>query len=156
MLASRDMLCGVIGLALAASYYALADALPVSLLSDEIGADGVPKSLAVGLALCSLLLIGRAALVRGAPSGDGSSSALDHARSLGIIVLGALYAALAPVIGYVPALALLLAATALYFGAGFSLRLVLVSTLGAGLFWAMFAKMLGVAMPQGSLLRLLM
>jgi putative tricarboxylic transport membrane protein len=152
--ARRDVLCGAFGLALAASYYALADALPVSLLSDEIGADGVPKSLAVGLALCSMLLIGRAALARGAPARD-SSNLFDHARSLGIIALGALYAALAPATGYVPALALLLAATALYFGAGLGLRLVLISALGAALFWALFAKMLGVAMPQGTLLRLL-
>jgi len=154
--ASRDMVCGAIGLALAAAYFALADALPVSLLADEIGADGVPKSLAVGLALCSLLLIGRAAMVRKASSDGGEAVGLrDHARSLGIIALGALYAAIAPAIGYPPALALLLVAAALYFGTALTLRLVLVAALGAALFWALFVKMLGVAMPSGSLLRLL-
>ena len=45
--AGRDMISGAAGLAIALAYYALADALPVSLLSDEIGAAGVPKSLAV-------------------------------------------------------------------------------------------------------------
>lgn len=151
----RDILCGACGLVLAAFYYRVADALPVSLLSDEIGADGVPKSLAVGLALCSLLLVGRAVLLRRASSGGEAPSILDHARSLGVVGLGAVYAVIAPVLGYAPALALLLAAVALYFGAGLSLRLVLVSALGAVLFWALFVKMLGVAMPSGGLLRLL-
>jgi hypothetical protein len=153
--AARDMLCGAVGLVLAAFYFRLADALPVSLLSDEIGADGVPKSLAVGLALCSLLLIGRAALARASSPRAEASSAIGHARSFGIVALGALYAAVAPAIGYAPALALLIAATTLYFGAAPSLRLALAAALGAALFWVLFVKMLGVAMPSGSLLRLL-
>jgi putative tricarboxylic transport membrane protein len=154
-LAARDMLCGAFGLVLAAAYYALADALPVSLLSDQIGADGVPKSLAAGLALCSLLLVARAALARTGSKAGEAVGPHEHARSLGIVALGALYAAVAPVIGYAPALALLIAAAALYFGTELTLRLVLVSALGAALFWALFVKMLGVAMPSGSLLRLL-
>lgn len=153
--AARDIVCGGAGLVLAAIYYRLADALPVSLLSDEIGADGVPKSLAAGLALCALLLVGRAALRRPAPQQDGSSTLATHARAVGIIVIGALYAAIAPLIGYVPALALLLVATALYFGAALRLQLVVVAVVGAAAFWALFAKMLGIAMPTGSLLRLL-
>jgi putative tricarboxylic transport membrane protein len=155
-LAARDMLCGAFGLALAAAYYALAGALPVSLLSDEIGADGVPKSLAIGLALCSLLLIGRAALARRTSPSAKETSAVEHLRSLGIVALGALYIAIAPLIGYVPALALLLVAATMYFGAAFNLRLVLISVVGAALFWAMFVKMLSVAMPSGTLIRLLM
>jgi putative tricarboxylic transport membrane protein len=151
----RDLLCGGYGLAIALFYYRLADALPVSLLSDQIGADGVPKSLAIGLAICSALLMARAMFAREAPASEESLTLRDHARSYGIIALGALYAAITPVIGYMPALALLLAATVLYFGAAFSVRLVVVSVLGAALFWALFVKMLGVAMPSGSLLRLL-
>ena len=153
---SRDTICGALGLVLAVAYFVLADALPVSLLSDEIGADGVPKSLAVGLALCSLLLVGRSVLLRKASSErDEAVSLREHAHSLGIIALGAVYTAIAPAIGYPPALALLLVAAALYFGTAFTVRLVLVSALGAALFWALFVKMLGVAMPSGSLLRLL-
>lgn len=143
------MLCGAAGLAVALAYYALADALPVSLLSDAVGAAGLPKSLAVALALCSALLIGRAALTHG--TATIAFEVLTHLRALGIIVLGALYAALAPLIGYGAAVALLIAATALYFGTALNARLVLIAAAGAVIFWAMFVHMLGVPMPAGAL-----
>jgi putative tricarboxylic transport membrane protein len=148
-LVGRDMICGAAGLAVALAYYALADALPVSLLSDEIGADGLPKSLAIGLAVCSALLLGRAALTHGTEA--VAFKLLTHMRALGVIVLGALYAALAPLIGYGPAVALLIAATALYFGTALNARLILVAAAGAAVFWAMFVHMLGVPMPAGAL-----
>jgi putative tricarboxylic transport membrane protein len=150
--AGRDMICGAAGLAIALAYYALADALPVSLLSDEIGAAGVPKSLAIGLGLCSILLVGRAALTRGAAI---SFDTLTHARALGIIAIGAAYAALAQLIGYAPAIALLIAGTALYFGAWLSPRLIMVAILGGAALWALFVRMLGIPMPDAALLRLL-
>lgn len=148
-LAGRDMICGAAGLAIALAYYALADGLPVSLLSDAIGADGLPKSLAIGLAVCSVLLLGRAVLTRGTAA--VVFEALVHLRALGIIVLGALYAALAPLIGYGPSVGLLIAATALYFGTALNARLVVIAAAGAAVFWAMFVHMLGVPMPAGTL-----
>jgi putative tricarboxylic transport membrane protein len=151
--AGRDMICGVAGLAIALAYYALADALPVSLLSDEIGAAGVPKSLAIGLGLCSILLVGRAAVTRGAAAITFEAS--THARALGITAIGAAYAALAPLIGYAPAVALLIAGTALYFGTRLNPRLIVVAVLGAALLWALFVRMLGIPMPDGMLQRIL-
>jgi len=147
------MICGAVGLAIALAYYALSDALPVSLLSDEIGAAGVPKSLAIGLGLCSILLVGRAALTRGTPA--IAFAALTHARALGIIAIGAAYAALAPLIGYAPAIALLIACTALYFGTRPNMRLIAVAVLGGAALWALFVKMLGIPMPDARLLRFL-
>lgn len=151
--AGRDMICGAVGLAIALGYYALAGALPVSLLSDEIGAAGVPKSLAIGLGLCSLLLVGRAAVTRG--SAAIIFNALTHARALGITAIGAAYAAFAPLVGYAPAVALLIAGTALYFGTRLTARLIVVAALGAVLLWALFVRMLGIPMPDGTLLRML-
>jgi putative tricarboxylic transport membrane protein len=148
-LAGRDMACGAAGLAIALAYYALADALPVSLLSDAIGADGLPKSLALGLAVCSALLLGRAVLTRN--TATVAFAFLTHLRALGIIALGALYAALAPLIGYGPAVGLLIAATALYFGTALNTRLIVIAAAGAAVFWAMFVHMLGVPMPRGTL-----
>jgi hypothetical protein len=149
--ALRDMICGAFGLAIALAYYALADALPVSMLSDEIGAGGVPKSLAIGLGLCSVLLIGRAALTRGAAI---RFAALTHARALGITAIGAAYIAVTPLIGYAPGAALLIIGTALYFGTRLNPRLIVVGVLGGVLLWALFVRMLGIPMPGGTLLRL--
>jgi hypothetical protein len=145
------MICGAFGLAIALVYYAFADALPVSLLSDEIGAGGVPKSLAIGLGLCSVLLIGRAAMTGGAPIRfDG----LTHARALGITAIGAAYIAVTPLIGYAPGAALLIIGTALYFGTRLNPRLIVVGVVGGVLLWALFVRMLGIPMPGGTLLRL--
>jgi hypothetical protein len=146
------MICGAFGLAIALAYYALADALPVSLLSDAIGADGVPKSLAIGLGGCSVLLVGRAVLMRGGAA--IRFEALTHARAFGITAIGAVYAALAPLLGYAPAIAFLIAGTALYFGTRLNARLILVAALGGILLWALFVRMLGIPMPEGTVLRL--
>jgi len=121
------MICGAFGLAIALIYYALADALPVSLLSDEIGAGGVPKSLAIGLGLCSILLIGRAAMTRGTAI---RFEAMTHARALGITAIGAAYIAVTPLIGYAPGAALLVIGTALYFGTRLNPRLIVIGVVG--------------------------
>ena len=146
----RDLVTGALGLVLAAVYYLAADALPVSLLSDAVGAAGVPKALAIGLGLLSAMLILRAVAAR--PTFRGTGSAADpwpHLQALGVVGLGAAYAALAPYLGYPVAVAALIGVTALYFGMRPSPRLVLVALAGAALFWGLFVKILGVAMPEG-------
>lgn len=148
-----DLVCGGLGLALAATYFAAAGRLPVSLLSDAVGADGVPKALAVTLALLSVLLLLRAAMRR--PSGGAATTMAAHGRSLGLLGLGAAYVAVAPGLGYPLAIAALIGVAASYFGQRPDFRLASVSILGAALFWAVFVKMLGVAMPIGAWPRLL-
>ncbi len=136
-------------------YYLGAQALPFSLLSDAVGADGAPKALAIALASLSALLIVRAVALRVPPRGDAEKSAArTHLRAMGVVALGGAYAVAAPIVGYPVAIALLIASTALYFGLRPDLQLALVAALGAAVFWAMFVKMLGVAMPAGAWLRL--
>jgi hypothetical protein len=150
----RDLVFAALGLALAGAYYAAADALPTSLLADSVGAGGIPKLLAVALALFAVLLGARSLLAgAAAPSADGSIG--RHLRALGVAGLGFAYAAVAPYLGYPLALALLVAAATLYYGA--SLRLpVLVYAVGcAALLWLVFARALGVAVPAGFWSRLL-
>lgn len=144
----RDFVCGAVGLALAALYYRAADALPTSLLSDAVGTDGVPKALAVALALVSMLVLIRALALRSAGARD-EVTPLEHLRAFGIVALGAAYAAAAPLLGYLPTIAALIAATAIYFGLRPSARLILIAVLGAAFLWGIFAKILGVAMPAG-------
>jgi putative tricarboxylic transport membrane protein len=140
----RDLVCAALGLALAGAYYAAADALPTSMLADGVGAGGIPKLLAVALALLSLLLGARSLL----PS-SRAAVAGPHLRALGIAGLGFVYVAAAPHLGYPLALALLVAAATLYYGE--RLRpTVLVYAIGcAALLWLVFAQLLGIAMPAG-------
>lgn len=152
---ARDVLCGGLGLTLAGVYYLQADALPRSLLSDAVGADGVPKALAIGLAAVSAILVVRALALR--PATQARSEPFDvlvHLRALGVVGLGAAYAAAAPFLGYPLAVALLIGLTAIYFGQRPEPRLALVAAFGAAVFWSLFVKMLGVAMPAGIWLRL--
>jgi len=112
--AIADLACpGSLG-ALAAFYYTAADAIPTSLLSDAVGADGLPKLLALSLAaLCALL-----ALRTVITGGDARAiSLVAHDLPLGLALIGIAYVVLAPKLGYAVTLALLIAATLVYFGA---------------------------------------
>ncbi len=147
---NRDIVLGAAGIAAAAAYWRAADVLPVSLLADEVGADGVPKALAACLGALSLLMLVRALAPRPvAIGGVENRGAAPHLWAAGVVGLAALYALAAPWLGYVPALALLIAATAVLFGMRPHPRLALVAAGGAVLFWVLFAKFLSVSMPPG-------
>lgn len=145
-----DLLLAALVAALAAVTWRAADALPRSLLSDAVGADGLPKLLAAGLLVCALLLAGRA-LWRPQPRAGLPLAA--HLKPLGIPAIGAAYVAIAPLVGYLAAVALLIAAAILYFGARAPRAIAASAVLGATALWLVFAKALGVAMPGAALLR---
>lgn len=144
---TRDLLTGAAALALAAAYYAAADALPVSLLSDAVGADGVPKALAVALGLGGLALLLRAALRRAPAGGETAAGPKPHLRAAGLLAIAIAYVVVTPHVGYLVATAALLFAVAAYAGQRLSLKLAAVSLAGAVVLWLSFAKLLGVAMP---------
>jgi hypothetical protein len=141
----RDLVCAAAGLALAGTYYTAADAIPTSLLADAVGAAGIPKLLAVALALLSLLLVARSLLAGARAETAGG----PHLRALGVAGLGFVYVMAAPYLGYPLALALLVAAATLYYGARPRPGVFLYAIGCAALLWLVFAKLLGVAMPPG-------
>ena len=138
----RDLAFAAAGLALAAAYWWAANELPKSMLSDAVGADGVPKTLALALAALSIL-VGLRALLRKDEAAPGAGSA----RALGIAVLGFLYVLLAPYVGYVVAITLLAAAAALYYGAPRKWTVGAFALGTAGVLWLVFGAMLGIALP---------
>jgi putative tricarboxylic transport membrane protein len=109
----------------------------------------VPKLLAVVLAVLSVV-VGARSLVAGESGANASDPGLlRHLRALGVAALGAAFVALAPVLGYPLALALLLLAAARYYGAALRLQVVLYAGGTAAILWLIFARGLGVAMPAG-------
>jgi putative tricarboxylic transport membrane protein len=138
----RDLACAALGLALAGAYWAAADALPVSLLADEVGAGGVPKALAVLLALFSAGIAFRA-LARGAPAAAPG----NHFKALGIAALGFAYVFVAPLIGYLIAVTLLAGGAALYYGARRPGGVALFALGSAALLWLVFGALLGIPLP---------
>ena len=126
----------------------------MSRLEGIVGAQAVPKSLAVCLAILSALLIAqdlwraRRAGAAGVEASEVSGS-YAHLRAAGMLLIGVGYLALVGTIGYVPAVALLVVATALYLGQSLSVRLVALAV-GLALFYdLMFVRLLGIPLPPG-------
>ena len=138
----RDLACAALGLALAAAYWAAADALPESLLADAVGADGMPKGLALLLAVFSVLIAVKSFSRREPPGKQ------DHLRPLGVAAFGFLYVAAAAFVGYLASIALLAGSAALYYGAARRPGVVLFALGTAALLWALFAGLLGIPMPR--------
>ncbi|MEZ2128047.1 MULTISPECIES: tripartite tricarboxylate transporter TctB family protein [unclassified Sinorhizobium] len=154
---NRDLLSGVVLLAVAGTYYTWSTQIADSTLSDEIGAGGLPKVLSVILAILALSLIARTLLatrLRRATAAKVADGEEDEnaplPRAVGLLLFGAAYVFLLPFVGYIVATALLIGALALYEGAPRS-WVVLAAAVGGGLFyWAIFVKLLGVNQPMGS------
>lgn len=138
----RDLACAAAGLALAGAYGWLADSLPKSLLADNVGADGVPKALAVLLASFSVAIAIKAVIARSTLTGVP-----PVLKPLGIAALGFLYVALAPLVGYLLSVAALAAAAALYYGAPRRPAILAFAFGSAVLLWAVFQGLLGVPLP---------
>jgi len=135
----RNLALAALGLALAGACWAAAGALPVSLLADEVGAGGVPKGLAVLLALLS---IGIALRREGV-----AAPRQNHFKALGIAALGFAYVVLAPLLGYFISIALLAGGAALYYGARRAAGVALFALASAAVLWLAFGALLGIALP---------
>ena len=146
---SRDTLLGIAAVALAGAYWHETTGIQRSLLSDEVGADGVPRLLAAGMAISGLALALRGVLAP-APAGGGELPLRAHFRAAGLLAILALYLAALPVAGYAASIAGLLAAVAAYAGAPRGVAMAATAVAGAVAFWAMFVLLLGVPMPRGT------
>lgn len=149
-----DLAVGLLALAFAGAYYYLTSDIPRSLLSDNVGADGLPKLYAWTLGLLGILLVWKSVAVWARapePAGDAGASALQHIRALGLLVLGAAYLLLIGNLGYLLTIFLLLAAVALYCGAALDVKLASVSAAGAIVFWSVFVQLFDMPLPSGAL-----
>lgn len=158
----KDLAGGFVLLAIAAAYWWAIGDIADSTLADEVGAAGLPRILAVLLAGFGLVLVARAMLAgalnfgraprpvpAAAASSDDREPMAELPRALAFLAFGAAYIAVLPVIGYLPAVALLIAAVAVFEGARPSWRTGLVALGGAVLYWAVFVRLLGVRQPPG-------
>lgn len=152
---SRDTGVGLGLLLLAGLYWLGADQIRVSRLEGIVGAQAVPKGLAVSLAVLAALLIAQdlwrarrvAAAARDEEREGGGTEA--HLRAAGMLLIGVGYLLVVNTIGYVPAIALLVLATALFMGRPWSAELILLSLGGALLYYLLFVRLLGIPLPPG-------
>ena len=134
----RDHVLAALGIVLAAVLWLAADAVPASVLSDAVGAGGVPKGIALVLGVLSFAV---------AFSTPRAFEKQNHAKALGIAALGFAYVVAAPLIGYFVSISALAGGAALYYGAP-RRPAVLLFALGTALaLWLVFGRLLGIALP---------
>ena len=152
---TRDMVIGLCLVALAGLYWLGADQIRVSRLEGIVGAQAVPKGLAVSFAVLAALLVAqdllRARRAVGGPAGEQGevSGSPAHRRAGGMLLIGMGYLAVVSTIGYLPAVVGLVLATALYLGQSPSAKLVLLALGLALLYYLIFVRLLGIPLPPG-------
>ena len=147
---SRDFAFATVMLAVGLAYYRLTTQVPLSSLDDAVGPVGLPRLYAVILVALSVVTMARAALavVWRPPRRDDEPR--RSWRFAGTLLIGALYVAIVPWLGYLPSIAILIAATAWYQGGLINRRVILVSVSGALLLWLLFVAFLRIPQPPGA------
>lgn len=164
---ARDLVGGIAAVAIGVAYLALALQIRASALDDTVGPAGLPKTLAVimiglGLILCvKALLAGRGTRGAGldptvtppettaADEEVGQSGLGGVVRAAGMLGIGIAYLLIVRTVGYVPAIAALIIAAALYGGTALSWRVFAIGVAGALLYWMVFVAVLGIRLPGG-------
>jgi putative tricarboxylic transport membrane protein len=152
---TRDSSVALGLLVLAGLYWLGADQIRVSRLEGIVGAQVVPKGLAVSLAMLAALLMAQGlwrARRTAAGLGDQDTDAGragGHLRAAGMLLIGVAYLVLVGTIGYLPAIALLVLAAARYMGRPWSAQLIAVAVGGAFLYYLIFVRLLGIPLPPG-------
>ncbi|WP_342362815.1 tripartite tricarboxylate transporter TctB family protein [Terrarubrum flagellatum] len=154
---TKDMWGGVALLIIAAAYYIGIGQIAESTLSDDVGATGLPRMLALSLAVVALALIARSLIAAraatvtaaGAANDDEEEETATLPRAIGLLLFGAAYILILPYAGYLVSIALLIAGVCAYEGAARDWRLPVIAIAGAALYWAIFVKLLGVHQPAG-------
>lgn len=159
----RNLIGGIATVLIGVGYLAMTLQIRASALDDSVGPAGFPKVLAItviglGLILCvqSLwALRGRRLAAAGAGAdasgGEGHGGTKGMLRAAGMLALGIAYLLILRWLGYVPSIALLIIAAALYLGTPFSWRVVAIGIGGAVAYWVVFVWMLGIPQPPGLL-----
>jgi len=147
---ARDLVCSVVLLVAAAGYYYLASGIASSALADEVGAAGLPTIYAFALGSIGLIMALQAVvkgLLNRVEVGEAVDLGLMLRRAGGVLGIGIGYLLIVSVVGYMIALVIVLAAMLIYFGERASGRIALAAIVGAGLFWVLFDRLLGIPMP---------
>jgi hypothetical protein len=148
----RDLICSLVLLVVAACYYVAAGRIGQTALSDAVGPAGLPRIYGLALAFVGAA-IGVTAWLKhrfgtaADPSSDDPHAPRQLARGAGTLAIGIGYLAIVSVIGYPFAMALMIAAMAVYQGERLSLRLLFVAAAGAAALYGLFNIVLGVRMP---------
>ena len=162
----RDVAFGGATLVLSVVYYGMAVSVPISQLADTIGPQGLPKAYALILAALSLILIARSirdprSRVRDLTFGIRDANRAGAARSrisdlgspsfraVAVLLIGVAYIMVAPWLGYLLSISLLILATTYCQGLSISRQSAILAFAGGVFFWLLFVMVMGIAQPPG-------
>jgi putative tricarboxylic transport membrane protein len=146
---SRDFAFATVMLAVGLAYYWLTTQVPQSALDDTVGPVGLPRLYAVILVALSLMTIVTAALTVRRQPPQRDDAPVRSWRFTGMLIIGVLYVAIVPWLGYPPSIAMLIAGTAWFQGGAINRRVVVVSASGALILWLLFVAFLRIPQPPG-------
>ena len=169
--AQRDRVLALLAAALAVTFVIGARGIEDSLLSDEVGAGGVPQAVGVAMLVAAVALFGKSFI--GAKRGAARSNLADPAgataaaraptpietasdrrsfvlRTVGLVLILCAYAALLPLAGYPLSISLLVLSAGWLAGAALRAPLLLAAAVAGPVLWGLFGYLLQVRMPAGS------
>jgi cell division protein FtsW (lipid II flippase) len=146
---------GVFALAISIGYVLQARAIENTLLSDEVGAGGVPTAVGVLLGLIGVILLAKSAL-KSRPqdaqaAGEDAPRWRAHAMAIALLLVLAAYAWLLPRLGYVISIVGMVAAVAWLAGSRQWRAIAAMAVVSGPLLWLVFDRVLHVRMPSGIL-----
>ena len=171
----RERLLALGAAVFAGSLIAAAREIEDSMLSDAVGAGGVPQGVGIAMAVAAVALFAKSfsagttktteaaqaesSDVNGNGNGNGNDRSNRAAtgwqavarRTAGLVAILLAYGLLLPVLGYPLTVSLLVLACGWLAGAPLKMPLLLFAALSGPLLWAMFDLALQVRMPVGSL-----
>ena len=153
---TRDLVFGLVVAGIAGAYSFQATRIPTNLLSDGVGAGGLPFLLGLLVASLGLVLAGRSAIVLARAKSTGSSEddglfSRAHLKGFLLFLVGVGYLLLVPVVGYLVGVFLLIATTAILAGLNPSLRNALTAAAIAMVLALIFVTLMHTAQPEGLL-----
>ena len=167
----RDRLLAVATAVFAASTVAAARGIEDSLLSDAVGAGGVPQGVGLAMGAAAVALFAKSfigsdpeALATPTPSTSSTAVATPAAahdqrlhwahtllRTGGLVLILVGYGVLLPLLGYPLTVGLLVAASGWLAGAAPRWPLAVFAAASGALLWLLFDQLLRVRMPVGTL-----
>jgi preprotein translocase subunit SecG len=159
-----SVIAGVALLVLSGAYWMGSNMIAQSSMSGSVGADGLPKLLAIVLAVLSVILIVQSLVMRrlaAASQEVAKEVAVEeggevdeftrrgHVLAVILLAITIVYSLILPYAGYAVSIGFLLLAVALFYGRRPSVGLFAFVAIGAGCFHLIFVTLLGVRMPVG-------
>ncbi len=129
-----------------------------SLIGTGVGADALPRGLAITLGVLALVLILQALFQRrsGPLPGDApaspeklAESRRKHLRAAGMFLIGVVFLLAVGYVGYIPAIFTMICVTAVYNGRPMSWRIAGIAAVLTAAFYTLFDLILRIPMPSG-------